>query len=156
MNRIKRDKQRCKDIRDGKISAFESRKVYLSGDAKVTRAHIPYQRGLFQMMFAAITPLLMTGAYAERPRWRVSFSPVQRSVKEGAIRRQLACLRQSKGNLESSIASASIFIKPARSQTETRSRDAFLSSRRQERFRKSCRSGNENDGESGWDEAIGG
>jgi Amt family ammonium transporter len=28
---------------------------------------------LFQMMFAAITPLLMTGAYAERVNWRSFF-----------------------------------------------------------------------------------
>ena len=28
---------------------------------------------MFQMMFAAITPLLMTGAFAERMRWKSFF-----------------------------------------------------------------------------------
>jgi hypothetical protein len=31
---------------------------------------VPLAFALFQMMFASITPLLMTGAYAERVKWR--------------------------------------------------------------------------------------
>lgn len=49
--------------------------VFMSGvsyeDCDPTHPYIPAMAyALFQMMFAAITPLLMTGAFAERLRWR--------------------------------------------------------------------------------------